>query len=37
MLGKLFDKYGCDKTRKHKYDRIYEPILERYKNQEINI
>jgi len=37
MLGELFDKYGCDKTRKHKYDRIYEPVLEKYKDQEINI
>lgn len=37
MLGKLFDAYGCDKTRKHKYDRVYEPVLEKYKDEEINI
>lgn len=37
MLGDLFNKYGCDKTRKHKYDQIYEPVLEKYRDQEINI
>jgi hypothetical protein len=37
MLGNLFNKYGCDKTKKHKYDRIYEPILTKYKDKEINI
>lgn len=29
QLVKLFDKYQCDKgTVKHRYDRVYEPILE---------
>lgn len=37
MLGKLFNKYGCDKTTKHKYDKIYEPEFEPLKDQEINI
>ena len=23
-LGNLFNKYGCDKTKKHKYEKIYE-------------
>ena len=36
-LGDLFNKYGCDKTKKHMYDRIYGPALERYKDKEINI
>ena len=37
MLGDLFNKYGCDKTKKHKYDKIYEPALEKYRDKEINI
>ena len=36
-LGNLFNKYGCDKTQKHMYDRIYEPALEKFKDKEINI
>lgn len=36
-LGDLFNKYGCDKTKKHMYDRIYGPALEKFKDQEINI
>ena len=36
-LGSLFNKYGCDKTKKHQYDRIYEPALEKFKDKEINI
>ena len=36
-LGNLFNKYKCDKTRKHKYDLIYEPVLEKLKDTEINI
>jgi hypothetical protein len=32
-LVKLFDKYGCDKGNiKHRYDRVYEPVLESYKD-----
>lgn len=37
MLGDLFNKYGCDKTKKHQYEKIYEPALEKYRDQEINI
>lgn len=37
MLGDLFNKYGCDKTKKHKYDKIYEPAFEKYRDEEINI
>jgi len=36
-LGDLFNKYECDKTKKHMYDRIYGPALEKFKDQEINI
>ena len=37
MLGKLFDKYKCDKTAKHMYDTVYEPLFEKHKDDEINI
>ena len=37
MLEKLFNKYGCDKSKKHKYHEIYEPILKKYKNKKCNI
>lgn len=37
MLDKLFNKYGCDKTAKHKYDLIYEPEFKSLKDKEINI
>lgn len=37
MLGELFNKFGCDKTAKHKYDKIYEPDFKQLKDQEINI
>jgi len=36
-LGKLFNKYGCDKTQKHQYEKIYQPVLEKLKDKEINI
>jgi len=36
-LANLFNKYGCDKTQKHQYDRIYEPVFEKFKNKKINI
>ena len=36
-LGNLFNKYGCDKTRKHQYEKIYEPVLEKLKDKEVNI
>ena len=30
-LVELFDKYGCDKGNiKHRYDRVYEPVLVKY-------
>jgi len=36
-LGDLFNKYGCDKTRKHQYDRVYAPVLDTMMNRRINI
>ena len=33
----LFNKYGTDKSNKHWYDLIYEPCLEKKKNDPINI
>lgn len=37
-LVQCFDKHGCDKgTKRHRYDRVYEPHLEPMKDQEINI
>ena len=36
-LGDLFNKYGCDKTRKHQYEKVYEPYLEQFKDKEISI
>ena len=37
-LVELFDKYGCDKGNlKHRYDRVYEPILSQHKNNSIRM
>ena len=33
----LFDKYGCDKGKKHGYELVYEKDFERLKNLPINI
>ena len=32
-LGNLFNKYGCDKTKKHKYEKIYEPVFKKLKDK----
>jgi len=37
MLDKLFNKYGCDKTSKHRYDTVYGPEFESVRNDHINI
>lgn len=37
MLKQLFNKYGCDKAKKHQYDTVYEPELEHLKDEPINI
>ena len=37
MLKELFDKYGCDKARKHSYDQVYGPEFESMREQPINI
>lgn len=33
MLKQLFNKYQCDKSSRHGYDKIYEPIFEQYKKK----
>ena len=35
-LKSLFDKYACDKSTKHNYHEVYEPLFEPYKNEPIN-
>lgn len=37
MLKELFNKYGCDKARKHHYDKIYGAEFEDIRNQPLNI
>ena len=37
-LAELFDKYGCDKGNlKHRYDRVYAPALEPYRENSFNM
>lgn len=37
-LVELFDKYKCDKgSSKHRYDRVYEPILKEYQDEHFNM
>lgn len=36
MLKNLFNKYDCDKHRKHRYDTIYEPLFHPLKDKPIN-
>ena len=35
-LKQLFDKYDCDKSAKHNYHEVYEPLFEPRKNDPIN-
>jgi hypothetical protein len=37
VLRKLFDKYDCDKGRKHNYEKVYEQFFEPLKDKEISI
>jgi hypothetical protein len=37
MLKDLFNKYGCDKAKKHSYHLIYEPQFEPIRNNAINL
>lgn len=37
MLKDLFNKYGCDKAKKHSYHLIYEPLFEPIRNNTINL
>jgi hypothetical protein len=36
-LRKLFDRYDCDKGRKHNYEKVYEQFFEPLKDKEISI
>jgi hypothetical protein len=37
-LVELFDKYKCDKgSLKHRYDRVYEPVLDGYQDEHFNM
>ena len=37
MLKELFNKYGCDKAKKHHYHTVYQPEFEPLQNKSINI
>lgn len=37
MLKELFNKYGCDKAKKHLYHEVYQAEFERIKDDPINI
>lgn len=37
MLGKLFDKYGADKSTKHQYDTVYEKFFEPIREDALKI
>ena len=37
-LKEIFNKHKCDKgTRRHRYDRVYEPALEHFRNEKFNM
>lgn len=36
MLELLFNKYGCDKAKKHGYHKVYEPEFDGMRNMPIN-
>lgn len=36
MLKDLFNKYDCDKHRKHRYDQVYQQLFEPLKDKPIN-
>ena len=36
-LRTLFNKYGCDKSKKHNYHEVYEPEFSSIRNDNINI
>ena len=37
QLRTLFDKYDCDKSKKHGYDVIYDKLFEELKDEKINM
>lgn len=36
MIKDLFNKYGCDKSKKHCYDLFYQPLVDAHVDKEIN-
>ena len=36
-LANLFNKYDCDKSKKHKYHEVYEPHFLPVRDKKINI
>lgn len=37
MLEELFNRYGCDKSKKHQYHTVYEPQFHSIREQKLNI
>ncbi len=37
MLRKIFDKHGCDKGKRHGYERVYEPVFAPIREQPITL
>ena len=37
MLAELFDKYRCDKGHKHGYEKVYDPIFAKLKDEPITL
>ena len=36
-LRECFDKHGCDRGKRHGYERVYEPILSPYRDQMVKL
>jgi cephalosporin hydroxylase len=37
VLRKIFDKHGCDKGKRHGYEKVYEPALSQIREQPITL
>jgi hypothetical protein len=37
MLRQIFDKHGCDKGKRHGYEKVYEPALSPMREQPITL
>ena len=36
-LRACFDRHGCDRGKRHGYERVYEPILKRYRDSMVKV